>query len=171
MCVCVEIDNLHSYLANIIMTCATKLTRLQNNTNSIRYKICRDCFIDAQKETGTCPGCKEPYKVGEYEDDGQDYSNGALQLPGPNGSKNNMSLMNRNQNGEFDQNKWLFETKGTYGVGNAYWPPDDSDDEAGLHEGVFDGSEKPWKPLCRRTPIPNGIITPYRLVNVMYNIL
>ncbi|KEH40956.1 putative 1,4-beta-D-xylan synthase transcription factor C2H2 family [Medicago truncatula] len=120
-----------------------------------RYKICRDCFIDAQKETGTCPGCKEPFKVGEYENDGQDYSNGALQLQGPNGSK-------RNQNGEFDHNKWLFETKGTYGVGNAYWPPDDSDDEAGLNEGVFDGSEKPWKPLCRRTPIPNGIITPYR---------
>ncbi|CAK8570753.1 unnamed protein product [Lathyrus sativus] len=128
-----------------------------------RYKICRDCFIDAQKDSGMCPGCKEPYKVGEYEDDGNDYPNGALPLPAP-GSKQNMSVMKRNQNGEFDHNKWLFETKGTYGVGNAYWPPDDDDEGDVLHGGVFDAAEKPWKPLCRRTPIPNGIISPYRLL-------
>ncbi|KAK2399980.1 Cellulose synthase-like protein D4 [Trifolium repens] len=125
-----------------------------------RYKICRDCFLDAEKETGLCPGCKEPYKIGDYDDDNNDTSR-ALPLPGPN----NMSVMKRNQNGEFDHNKWLFETKGTYGVGNAYWPPEDEDDDGdGMHEGVFDASDKPWKPLCRKTPIPSGIISPYRLL-------
>lgn len=116
-----------------------------------------------------CPGCKEPYKVGDYEDDAPDYSNGALPLPAPNGSKqnpDNMSVMRRNQNGEFDHNRWLFETKGTYGVGNAYWPPDDvyGDDVGdGLQEGAFDSAEKPWKPLSRVTPIPSSIMSPYRL--------
>ncbi|XP_076883425.1 cellulose synthase-like protein D4 isoform X2 [Bidens hawaiensis] len=28
-----------------------------------RFKICRDCFLDAQKDTGLCPGCKEAYKT------------------------------------------------------------------------------------------------------------
>ncbi|KAK4385742.1 Cellulose synthase-like protein D4 [Sesamum angolense] len=91
---------------------------------------CRDCYMDAQKDTGLCPGCKEPYKVGDYEDEIPNYSNSALSLPGPDDSKrgrnNNMSMMKRNQNGDqFDHNKWLFETQGTYGYGNAYWPPDD----------------------------------------------
>ncbi|XP_045829706.1 cellulose synthase-like protein D4 [Trifolium pratense] len=102
----------------------------------------------------------EPYKMGDYDDDNNDSSHRALPLPGPN----NMSVMKRNQNGEFDHNKWLFETKGTYGVGNAYWPPDDEDDGDGMHEGVFDASDKPWKPLCRVIPIPSGIISPYRLL-------
>ncbi|GFS37673.1 cellulose synthase like D4 [Actinidia rufa] len=49
-----------------------------------RFKICRDCFLDAQKETGLCPGCKEPYKGGEYDDDDvPDFSSGALSLPAP----------------------------------------------------------------------------------------
>jgi hypothetical protein len=113
-----------------------------------------------------CPGCKEPYKIGDYDDDNNDTSR-ALPLPGPN----NMSVMKRNQNGEFDHNKWLFETKGTYGVGNAYWPPEDEDDDGdGMHEGVFDASDKPWKPLCRKTPIPSGIISPYRLVITIYSL-
>ncbi|XP_047152765.1 cellulose synthase-like protein D4 [Vigna umbellata] len=131
-----------------------------------RFKICRDCFIDAQKESGLCPGCKEPYKVGEYEEDLHDYpTNGTLaSLPAPNGSKNsNMSVMKRNQNGEFDHNKWLFETHGTYGVGNAYWPQDefDEDGDEAVKAGMLD-HEKPWKPLSRITPIPSSIMSPYR---------
>ncbi|XP_058724195.1 cellulose synthase-like protein D4 [Vicia villosa] len=127
-----------------------------------RYKICRDCFIDAQRDNGMCPGCKEHYKVRDYEDDSNEYLNGTLMA---SGSRNNMSVMKRNQNGEFDHNKWLFETRGTYGVGNAYWPPDDEEDGGdGHHEGIFDAAEKPWKPLCRKTPIPSGIISPYRLL-------
>ncbi|KAF5772851.1 putative 1,4-beta-D-xylan synthase [Helianthus annuus] len=30
-----------------------------------RFKICRDCFLDAQNETGLCPGCNQPYKTND----------------------------------------------------------------------------------------------------------
>ncbi|KAG6731816.1 hypothetical protein I3842_01G147600 [Carya illinoinensis] len=103
-----------------------------------RFKICRDYYMDAQKGSGLCPGCKEPYKAEDYNDDPQDFSKGALPLPTPGGSKKdlkNMSMMKRNQTREFDHNKWLFETKGMYGIGNAYWPQDDiygEDNDDGL---------------------------------------
>ncbi|KAJ7982762.1 Cellulose synthase [Quillaja saponaria] len=102
--------------------------------------------------------------------DAGDFSSGALPLPAPNGSKrdpNNMSVMKRNQTGEFDHNRWLFETKGTYGVGNAYWPQDDiygDDGDEGLQGGMLESQDKPWKPLSRKLPIPAGIISPYRLL-------
>ncbi|KAM6558075.1 hypothetical protein CsatA_027314 [Cannabis sativa] len=136
-----------------------------------RFTICRDCYLDAQKESGLCPGCKEPYRVGDYDEDQQDYSSGALQLPAPNDSKrerNNMTMMKRNQTGEFDHNRWLFETQGTYGVGNAYWPQDDmygGDEDDGFRGGMMESTDKPWKPLSRKTPIPAAIISPYRLVH------
>ncbi|KAA8535908.1 hypothetical protein F0562_028386 [Nyssa sinensis] len=136
-----------------------------------RFKICRDCFLDAQKETGVCPGCKEAYKGGDYDDDDTpDFSSGALSLPAPDGSKGDrhMSMMKRNQTGEFDHNKWLFETKGTYGYGNAYWPDQDDmygdDGDEGLHGGMLETNDKPWRPLSRTIPIPAAIISPYRLL-------
>ena len=123
--------------------------------------------MDAQKDTGLCPGCKEVYKVGDNEEDPLDYSSGTLQLPAPDGSKRdpkNMSMMKRNQTGEFDHNRWLFETKGTDGVGNAFWPQEDmyDDDEEGFKGGMMESMDKPWKPLSRKLPIPAGIISPYR---------
>ncbi|GAV84804.1 Cellulose_synt domain-containing protein [Cephalotus follicularis] len=135
-----------------------------------RFKICRDCFLDAQKESGLCPGCKEPYKMGDYDDDAPDFSSGALPLPAPGGSKgdhSNMSMMKRNQTGEFDHNRWLFETKGTYGYGNAFWPQDDmygDDGDGGLQGSMLENTDKPWKPLSRKLPIPAAIISPYRLL-------
>ncbi|KAL8550741.1 hypothetical protein ACS0TY_009229 [Phlomoides rotata] len=138
-----------------------------------RYKICRDCYMDAQKDTGLCPGCKEPYKVADYEDDIPNYASGALSLPGPDDAKkdrdrnNNMSMMKRNQNGEFDHNKWLFETQGTYGYGNAYWPQDDvygDDGDGGMPKGILETSDRPWRPLSRVIDIPNSILSPYRLL-------
>ncbi|KZV44663.1 hypothetical protein F511_38641 [Dorcoceras hygrometricum] len=135
-----------------------------------RFKICRDCYLDAQRDTGLCPGCKEPYKVGEYDDEPVDFSNGTLSLPVPDDPKRdhrNMSLMKRNQNGEFDNNKWLYETQGTYGYGNAYWPQDDSYGDScnggSFRGGMLESSDKPWKPLSRIIPIPNSIISPYRV--------
>lgn len=131
--------------------------------------------MDAMKETGNCPGCKEPYKVGDYEDEIPDFSSGALSLPAPHDDSKGdrrMSMMKRNQNGEFDHNKWLFETQGTYGYGNAYWPPEDSYGDGrddGNPRGVFDNNaDKPWRPLSRALPIPNAIISPYRLVNYFF---
>ena len=132
-----------------------------------RFKICRDCFMDAQKGSGLCPGCKEQYKMGDYEDEVPDFSSGALSLPGPEdgkGGRRNMSMMKRNQTGEFDHNKWLFETQGTYGYGNAYWPADDGDGNEGFHGGIVDPTDKPWRPLSRVIPVPQGIISPYRLL-------
>ncbi|KAL0288962.1 UNVERIFIED_CONTAM: Cellulose synthase-like protein D4 [Sesamum angustifolium] len=140
-----------------------------------RFKICRDCYMDAQKDTGLCPGCKEPYKVGDYDDEIPNYSNSALSLPGPDDSKrgrnNNMSMMKRNQNGDqFDHNKWLFETQGTYGYGNAYWPPDDvygDDGDGGAQKGALESGDKPWRPITRVIDIPASIISPYRLLIVV----
>ncbi|KAE8076755.1 hypothetical protein FH972_015382 [Carpinus fangiana] len=136
-----------------------------------RFKICRDCYMDAQKGSGLCPGCKEVYKMEDFDqDESQDFSKGTLQLPAPDGSKRdpkNMSMMKRNQTGEFDHNRWLFETKGTYGVGNAFWPQDDvfeDEDDDGFKGGMLDPKDKPWKPLSRKIPIPAAIISPYRLL-------
>ncbi|KAL9353883.1 hypothetical protein Peur_051853 [Populus x canadensis] len=107
-----------------------------------RFKICRDCYMDAQKDTGLCPGCKEPYKVGDYEDEIPNFSSGALPLPPPSkgGDHNNMTMTKRNQNGDFDHNRWLFETQGTYGYGNAFWPQDDmygDDGDEGFPAGML----------------------------------
>ncbi|XP_058106278.1 cellulose synthase-like protein D1 [Magnolia sinica] len=78
---------------------------------------------------------------------------------------NNKSLLVRSQTSDFDHNRWLFETKGTYGYGNAYWPQDE--DEYGGNDGgmnMADFMEKPWKPLSRKITIPPAILSPYRLL-------
>ncbi|XP_004229303.1 cellulose synthase-like protein D4 [Solanum lycopersicum] len=130
-----------------------------------RFKICRDCYMDAQKDVGLCPGCKEAYKVGDLDDEIPNFSNGALSLPAPDGSK---GMIRRNQNGEFDHNKWLFETQGTYGYGNAYWPDDrdgDDGDRGGMPKTMLDTSaDIPWKPLSRVLPMSHSLISPYRLL-------
>ncbi|KAL5200269.1 hypothetical protein ABZP36_021472 [Zizania latifolia] len=88
---------------------------------------------------------------------------------------NSKSLLPRTQTGDFDHNRWLFETKGTYGIGNAYWPQDNAayanvDDVGGGRGGgggavkMEDLVDKPWKPLSRKVPIPPGILSPYRLL-------
>ncbi|KAF9676416.1 hypothetical protein SADUNF_Sadunf09G0136300 [Salix dunnii] len=134
-----------------------------------RFNICRDCYMDAQKETGLCPGCKELYKVGDYDDEIPNFSSGALPLPPPSkgGDQNNMTMMKRNQNGDFDHNRWLFETQGTYGYGNAFWPQDDmygDDGDEGFPGGILENMDKPWKPLSREQPISQAVISPYRLL-------
>ncbi|XP_010914015.1 cellulose synthase-like protein D4 [Elaeis guineensis] len=136
-----------------------------------RFKICRDCYMDAQKDGGTCPGCKEPYKIGDYEDEVPDFSAGALPLPAPGMSvmNSNKSLLMRSQTGDFDHNRWLFETKGTYGYGNAFWPKDgmyEDDIDGGTGDGIPEATDKPWKPLTRKIQMPAGIISPYRLLIV-----
>jgi hypothetical protein len=76
------------------------------------------------------------------------------------------SLLVRSQTGDFDHNRWLFETKGTYGIGNAYWPQDSSSayaaDGGGGPVKMEDLVDKPWKPLSRKVAIPPGILSPYR---------
>lgn len=136
------------------------------------FKICRDCFIDSVKSgDGMCPGCKEPYKntdlAGNEVDSGQ-----PLPLPSTVGmskmerrlslmKSTNRSAIVRSQTGsDFDHNRWLFETKGTYGYGNAIWPKDDDkNDESGES---LDLLNKPWRPLTRKLKIPAAILSPYR---------
>ncbi|RYR13512.1 hypothetical protein Ahy_B04g070466 isoform B [Arachis hypogaea] len=74
-------------------------------------------------------------------------------------------MLLRSQTQDFDHNRWLFETKGTYGIGNACWQEDHNsvaDDQNSI--GMSDFLDKPWKPLTRKVNISGGIISPYRLL-------
>lgn len=149
------------------------------------FKICRDCYIDAVKTgDGICPGCKESYKSTDLAENAVDPAGRPLTLPS-NVSMSKMerrlSLMRsgnksaiirshsglmRSQTGDFDHNKWLFETKGTYGYGNAIWPKDeglgnDKEDNVGEPSELLN---KPWRPLTRKLKIPAAVISPYRLL-------
>ncbi|KAF7809464.1 cellulose synthase-like protein D3 [Senna tora] len=137
------------------------------------YKICRDCYRDALRTgDGICPGCKEPYK--ELPDSSSD---AALPLPS---SSPTMSKMERklssmksksgalvsSQTNDFDHNQWLYETKGSYGYGNAMWPKD-SENDSGSEWMAGDPKvfkEKQWKPLTRKLNISAAILSPYRLL-------
>ncbi|RID64618.1 hypothetical protein BRARA_E03541 [Brassica rapa] len=113
------------------------------------FKICRDCFVDAVKAGGgMCPGCKEPYRNTDLTDlaeDGQQKQQRPMLPPPSGGSKmeRRLSLMKstksglmRSQTGDFDHNRWLFETSGTYGYGNAFWTKDGNlgSEKDGSHE-------------------------------------
>lgn len=147
------------------------------------FKICRDCYIDAVKTgDGICPGCKEAYKQTDLDKNSVDPRQ-PLSLPS-NISKmerrtsskmeRRLSLMKstksalvRSQTGEFDHNRWLFETSGTYGYGNAFWPKDDglTNDRDGVTGAEqLELLNKPWRPLTRKLKIPAAIISPYRLL-------
>ncbi|VAI68779.1 unnamed protein product [Triticum turgidum subsp. durum] len=153
------------------------------------FKICAECFGDAVKNAGAlCPGCKEPYKATEMEDlVGGGADGGArptLSLPPPPGGApasrmerrlsivRSQKAMTRSQTGDWDHNRWLFETKGTYGYGNAIWPKENDADNGGGGGGGHGGPDgqppeftsKPWRPLTRKLKIPAGILSPYRLL-------
>lgn len=140
------------------------------------FKICRDCFIDSVKTgDGICPGCKEPYKNTDLAGNSAD----PLPLPSNAGmskmerrlslmKSNNRSALVRSQSGlmrsqtgvDFDHNRWLFETKGTYGYGNAIWPKDDDKNDESSES--LELLNKPWRPLTRKLKIPAAILSPYR---------
>ncbi|KAF8412538.1 hypothetical protein HHK36_000526 [Tetracentron sinense] len=81
--------------------------------------------------------------------------------------KSNKSMLMRSQTGEFDHNRWLFETKGTYGIGNAFWSQDEEayGSDGGMSRSDF--MDKPWKPLTRKIKVPAAILSPYRLLVVL----
>ncbi|CAB4309550.1 unnamed protein product [Prunus armeniaca] len=134
------------------------------------YKICLDCYRDAIR-TGDqiCPGCKEPYKeldVSEYAGNNGQH----LQVPFTSKMERRLSLMKSTavmgrQSSEFDHTKWLFETKGSYGYGNAIWPKvavDGSQEGIGGDPKVF--HDKQWRPLTRKLNISAAILSPYRIL-------
>ncbi|KAK9144231.1 hypothetical protein Sjap_004134 [Stephania japonica] len=140
------------------------------------FKICRDCYVDAVKTGGgICPGCKENYKAQDLDELGVVNDGGRpLSLP-PSVSmmdrrlswtKSSKSVLMRSQTGDFDHNRWLFETKGTYGYGNAIWPKEgglNGKDDDGISEPA-ELSNKPWRPLTRKLKIPAAVLSPYRLL-------
>ncbi|KAI4346174.1 hypothetical protein L6164_013247 [Bauhinia variegata] len=78
-------------------------------------------------------------------------------------SVNNKSMLLRSQTQDFDHNRWLFETKGRYGIGNAFWQDDEAfGDDGGM--SMEDFMDKPWKPLTRKVQIPGGTLSPYRIL-------
>ncbi|KAL5848622.1 hypothetical protein ACOSQ4_006635 [Xanthoceras sorbifolium] len=79
---------------------------------------------------------------------------------------NNKSMLLRSQTGDFDHNRWLFETKGKYGIGNAFWTPAE-EDSYGPDVSMSDFMDKPWKPLTRKVKISPGVLSPYRLLIVI----
>ncbi|GLT87281.1 hypothetical protein SLE2022_053710 [Rubroshorea leprosula] len=141
------------------------------------FKICRDCYIDAVKTGGgICPGCKEPYKNTDLDEVAMDNNARPLPLPPPGGMskmerrlslmKSTKSVLMRSQTGDFDHNRWLFETRGTYGYGNAIWPKDGNLGN-GKDDEVVEPQEfinKPWRPLTRKLKIPAAVLSPYRLL-------
>ncbi|KAL9232783.1 hypothetical protein vseg_007852 [Gypsophila vaccaria] len=80
---------------------------------------------------------------------------------------NNKSMLMRSQTHDFDHNRWLFETKGKYGIGNAYWSEEEAYDPSDVSMSMDDFMDKPWKPLTRKINVPPGIISPYRLLVVI----
>ncbi|XP_027108832.2 cellulose synthase-like protein D3 [Coffea eugenioides] len=140
------------------------------------FKVCRECYIDAVRTgDGICPGCKEEYK--DAESDELPENEQTLSLPVPRAMsrlerrltlmKSTKSILKRSQTRDFDQNRWLFETKGTYGCGNAIWP-EDGGFVHGKDDEVVDPTDlrmnKQWRPLTRKLKIPSAILSPYRLL-------
>ncbi|CAA7056172.1 unnamed protein product [Microthlaspi erraticum] len=141
------------------------------------FRICRDCYFDCiTSGGGKCPGCKEPYKdINDDQDTEEEDEDEAKPLPQMADSKLDKrisvvkSFKAQNQTGDFDHTRWLFETKGTYGYGNAVWPKDGY----GIGSGGSNGNgyeqppefgERSKRPLTRKVSVSAAIISPYRLL-------
>lgn len=144
------------------------------------FRICGECYLDCLANgEGHCPGCKEPYK-GASEDESEDEPSSeaedqALPLPSMADSKldKRLSLVKsfkaQNHPPDFDHTRWLFETKGTYGYGNAVWPKDGYGAGSGANgfEHPPDFFEKRKRPLTRKIGVSAAILSPYRLLIAM----
>lgn len=145
------------------------------------FKICRDCYIDALNSSGKCPGCKQEYTVADdpFSRDGSETDMRALPPPSDDSSRleRRLSLLKTKPsmivgNGspaDFDHARWLYQTKGTYGYGNAVWPGEDGYDGGGGNNppnlgALPEFNDKVRRPLTRKISISTGILSPYRLV-------
>lgn len=129
------------------------------------FRICRDCFFDCvENGAGRCPGCREPYRGDVIDDEIQDEPRSQPRIR----VGKNYSLVQsfKNPNHDFDHAQWLFETKGTYGYGNAVWPRDGYVSGMGTerHQNPPDFTDRRNKPLTRKVGISAAIISPYRLL-------
>jgi hypothetical protein len=151
------------------------------------FRICRDCYIDALNGKGLCPGCKDEYKPPDEPLVHTDVRRDDLRaLPPPSGddssrmdrrlslTKQKPALLMGNNTTDFDHARWLYQTKGTYGYGNAVWPKEDAYNAGGGGGGgdgnangpsigpVPEFNDKSRRPLSRKVSISAGILSPYR---------
>lgn len=70
----------------------------------------------------------------------------------------------KHQPTDFDHQRWLFESKGRYGIGNACWQDDDKNIDPKAGKTFADFMDKPWKPLTRKTQVPASVLSPYRVL-------
>ncbi|XP_022984024.1 cellulose synthase-like protein D5 [Cucurbita maxima] len=136
------------------------------------FNICRDCYLECVSHgDGRCPGCKESYRS-VSDDEAEDQ---ALPLPSMADAKfdKRLSLVKsfkaQNHPPDFDHARWLFETKGTYGYGNAVWPKDGYGFSSGANgfEQPPDFGVKSRRPLTRKVSVSAAIISPYRLLIII----
>ncbi|XP_028781952.1 cellulose synthase-like protein D5 [Neltuma alba] len=142
------------------------------------FKICRDCYLEcAGNGGGRCPGCKEPVKYISDDEEEQISEEEDQALPLPSMAEFKLdkrlsvvkSFKAQNHPPDFDHTRWLFETKGTYGYGNAVWPKDGYGAGSGANgfENPPDFTEKTRKPLTRKVGVSAAILSPYRLLILM----
>lgn len=157
--------------------------RIDNRANppcECGFVICKDCYLECVTTSGTCPGCKEPYQVNltdesdieeEEEEEGDEGEEGRDRVLPLTSMVRSVKVPNGKPAHEFDHTRWLFETKGTYGYGNALWPKDGGrtgNNNAGINGG-FEGFEEPpnfgakcRRPLTRKIGVSQAILSPYR---------
>ncbi|KAK2965221.1 hypothetical protein RJ640_019976 [Escallonia rubra] len=154
--------------------------KASKNKCECEFRICDECFLECNKNgAGLCPGCKEPYINDQIDEDDErdrrrsEEKDKANSLPRKgNGvkldKKFSMVRSFKAPNTDFDHNKWLFETKGTYGFGNAFWPRNDYEyeQETRGYENP-PGNERKNRPLTRKVWVSTKIISPYRLLMVI----
>ena len=145
------------------------------------FKICRDCYIDALNGSGKCPGCKDDYTVSDdpFSQNGDQSENDMRALPSAGDDRSRLERrlsllktkpgMSNGSSADFDHARWLYETKGTYGYGNAVWPGEDGYD-GGNGQGppnmssLPEFNDKVRKPLTRKVSISHSVLSPYRFV-------
>ncbi|KAK9065820.1 hypothetical protein SSX86_015221 [Deinandra increscens subsp. villosa] len=150
------------------------------------FRICDDCYVDfCSNGAPVCPGCKEPFQEsGAGDSDGEDLQpmmseekdtiNPLRKNRGGVKLENNFSLVRSFKapnNQEFDHTRWLFETNGTYGFGNAVWPREGCHRGAGGEAYEYESppvfNDRRNRPLTRKVGVSAAIISPYRLLIVI----
>ena len=150
-----------------------------------QFRICRDCYIDALNGSGKCPGCKDEYKIPDEPLSESGTETDMRALPPPTDDTNRLErrlsllktkpgLLMSNQGTDFDHARWLYQTKGTYGYGNALWPKDDGYNDGGGPPlppmgALPDFNDKARRPLSRKVRISAGILSPYRQVTQAFS--
>lgn len=134
------------------------------------FKICRDCYSECLQSGGRCPGCKDKYREDADEEEEWYVDSEADDMAGPLPSMADYkpdkrlsvvkSLKVPHYQQDFDHSSWLFETKGTYGYGNALWPKDGYSN--GGYEEPPNFGERSRRPLTRKVNVSPAILSPYR---------